>query len=509
MNTVFLREIFFNMKFYSTLALVLVLSSLYSNGIEVAVHRGANRYAPENTYPAARLAAELGGDYLEIDVRQNREGVFFNFHDETIDRTTQGTGSFYDLSEKEIGKLDAGSWFRHSFKGERVPLVEDLVKEMKGRIKFYFDFKYGNIEEFIQLIRQWGIDQDCFFTLQPGDVEAVKNAGLDFKVNVSTVEELKAADDRWSPPIVEVRAPDLTDELVGEAHRRGIKVMPYVPGDQYELYLYCLKFDIDMINLDNPGVFREMEQTGHYPAPSWVAHRGGVVSDEYEEYDPEGIEKTFRNPHYKGVEIDIWETADRKLVVHHDNDLKKVFGVGALIEESTLAELKKYKSLKGGYSILTLEEYLGLIPEDAYLMPDIKTKNPSGEFFGNLAKIIEKTHGLEQCIFLGSDARKYFWGRARFSIGVEDFRKVVEEWKEGAEVSCHYFLFDIAGDLSPNIIRMAQCMSLEVIPAVNTFRYRRENYLLSGLRDIRYLRKLGVQVFQIDSVYDGVQFVAK
>ncbi|WP_236974663.1 glycerophosphodiester phosphodiesterase [Membranihabitans maritimus] len=497
------------MKLIITIAFYLGFQTLFAGDIEVAVHRGANRHAPENTFPAAHLAAELGGDFLEIDVRQNKDGVFFNFHDATIDRTTDGSGQFYDLSEEQIVKLDAGSWYRHSYKGERVPKVEKLIKEMKGKIKFYFDFKHGDIEVFIDLIRQWGVAKDCFFTLKKEDIQAVKDAGLDFKVNISNIEELKEVDEKWSPPIVEIRAPDLTDELVREAHDRGIKVMPYVPGDQFELYRYCLKFDIDMINLDNPDVFREMERTGKYPDPSWVAHRGGIVSEEYEEYNPEGIRKTFENPDYSGVEIDIWETMDGELVVHHDKDLEKVFGVDGTIEESTLKDLKKLESLNGGYSILTLEEYLELVPENAYLMPDIKTSNPDGEFYQNLEKIIEKRHSMRQCIFLGSKHRDRFWGQVRFSAGVDDIPEIFEKWKSGEDVACHYFLFDIAADMSPNMIRLAQSMSMEVIPGVNTFRYKRENYLLSGLRDIRYFRKLGVRTFQIDSVYDGVQFVEK
>ena len=58
--------------------------------IEVVVHRGANYLAPENTVPSALKALEHGATWVELDVRKSKDGVLYNLHDETLDRTTDG-----------------------------------------------------------------------------------------------------------------------------------------------------------------------------------------------------------------------------------------------------------------------------------------------------------------------------------------------------------------------------------------------------------------------------------
>ncbi len=58
--------------------------------VKISYHRGANRYAPENTIPALEKAAALGADYIEIDIRPTKDGKYMLLHDGTLNRTTGG-----------------------------------------------------------------------------------------------------------------------------------------------------------------------------------------------------------------------------------------------------------------------------------------------------------------------------------------------------------------------------------------------------------------------------------
>ncbi len=140
-------------------------------------------------------------------------------------------------------------------------------------------------------------------------------------------------------------------------------------------------------------------------------------------------------------------------------------------------------------------------------MPDIKVPESerNDNFYALLQNSIEKRHDLQQCVFIDQGARKVYWNKARFSVRVAELPDIHEKWRAGEEVASHYFLFDHGNRLHPEAVRLAQAMSLEIIPSVNTFHYDRENPKLSGLRDIEHLRKLGVRIFQIDSVYDGTE----
>jgi len=91
--------------------------------------------APENTLVAFQNAVQLwGADMLEMDVQMTRDGEVVVIHDETVDRTTDGTGSIRDLTLAELQEMDAGYRFRDpegnpSFRGTGVtiPLFEDVL----------------------------------------------------------------------------------------------------------------------------------------------------------------------------------------------------------------------------------------------------------------------------------------------------------------------------------------------------------------------------------------------
>jgi len=107
-------------------------TSIAQRTIERVAHRGANRMAPENTLASAALS--LGVDFLEVDVRRSKDGVYFAIHDATLDRTTNGIGNFRDEESTFLKQLDAGSWFRHSFKGEHMPPLKNLSKNIKTHL---------------------------------------------------------------------------------------------------------------------------------------------------------------------------------------------------------------------------------------------------------------------------------------------------------------------------------------------------------------------------------------
>ena len=74
-------------------------------------HRGTSTMAPENTAPAFDFALYHGADVLEIDVRLSRDGEVVVIHDETLERTTNGTGKVRDFALSALKRLDAGDKF--------------------------------------------------------------------------------------------------------------------------------------------------------------------------------------------------------------------------------------------------------------------------------------------------------------------------------------------------------------------------------------------------------------
>jgi len=90
-------------------------------------HRGACGYAPENTLESIKSAAEMGVEWVELDVKLTQDSVPIIFHDDMLDRTTNGYGNVADTSWDAIQQLEAGSWFADSFAGVKIPSLEETV----------------------------------------------------------------------------------------------------------------------------------------------------------------------------------------------------------------------------------------------------------------------------------------------------------------------------------------------------------------------------------------------
>ena len=126
-------------------------------------HRGAAGLAPENTLAAFQVAADLRIDGVEFDVQRTQDGHLIVFHDELVDRVTDGSGPIYDMTLDEVKRLDAGSSFDPRFRGERVPTLReafDLLRhtDLLMMIELKDPWRYPGIEaDVASLVRESGL----------------------------------------------------------------------------------------------------------------------------------------------------------------------------------------------------------------------------------------------------------------------------------------------------------------------------------------------------------------
>lgn len=104
-------------------------------------HRGASAVAPENTCAAFAAAVQAGAAGIELDVQLTRDRIPVVIHDETVDRTTDGSGRVQDLSFAEIRRLDAGGWLGPSWRGEPVPSLETVLDRFGGKVRLNIEVK--------------------------------------------------------------------------------------------------------------------------------------------------------------------------------------------------------------------------------------------------------------------------------------------------------------------------------------------------------------------------------
>lgn len=132
---------------------------------QIIAHRGASKFAPENTLAAFQLAEEMGADGIELDVHLTKDQIPAIIHDEDIKRTTNGRGPVQKYTYKELQQFNAGSWFSDRFSNEKIMSLESFFKWMLPKKLFVnIELKtnvinYPNIEKIVfQLIHQYGLE---------------------------------------------------------------------------------------------------------------------------------------------------------------------------------------------------------------------------------------------------------------------------------------------------------------------------------------------------------------
>ena len=110
----------------------------------VIAHRGSSAAAPENTIAAFERAITDGADAIELDVHLSRDDHPVVIHDETLERTTNGSGPVRGHTMRELKRLDAGAWRGRAFAGQRLQTLQEVLERFRGRTRFWIELKGGS-----------------------------------------------------------------------------------------------------------------------------------------------------------------------------------------------------------------------------------------------------------------------------------------------------------------------------------------------------------------------------
>ncbi|MBI4581584.1 MAG: prolyl oligopeptidase family serine peptidase [Planctomycetes bacterium] len=117
------------------------------SGVPIIVHRGAWRIAPENTLEAYAAAMDAGADGIEIDIRRSTDGVLYLFHDDTLERLTNGTGRVKELSYYELLRITPKSVFGPATPETRPPTLAAVLALVRDRAALlHLDIKESGLQ---------------------------------------------------------------------------------------------------------------------------------------------------------------------------------------------------------------------------------------------------------------------------------------------------------------------------------------------------------------------------
>jgi glycerophosphoryl diester phosphodiesterase len=239
----------------------------------VIAHRGASSYAPENTLAAFDLAIQMGVSHIELDVHSTRDDQIVVIHDETVDRTTSGTGPVMSHSLAALQALDAGSWFGAKFAGERVPTFGEILERYKGRAHIHAEIK-GHAAQLSRatadLVRRHGmvshVTMTSFRRTRLAEILAyapeLPTGWLVPEINDTIIAEGRATGLTQLCP----RANTVTPDLVHRLHAEGFVVRAWGVTTE-DLMRQVVKAGADGMTVDFPDVLLAYLKSGAHQEP--------------------------------------------------------------------------------------------------------------------------------------------------------------------------------------------------------------------------------------------------
>lgn len=134
-------------------------------------HRGTRTDLDENTIAAFKKAIKFGANYIEFDVRRTKDGKFVILHDKFLNRTTTGSGLLKNYNYEIVSKIIT----RNNF--SNIPLLTDVLLELKGKTKFTIDLKEKGLKnDVLKLVEEESLLENSIFSGRLlRDVKTIKN----------------------------------------------------------------------------------------------------------------------------------------------------------------------------------------------------------------------------------------------------------------------------------------------------------------------------------------------
>jgi glycerophosphoryl diester phosphodiesterase len=198
----------------------------------------------------------------ELDVQSTRDGAVVVIHDETVDRTTDGIGAVADLTLDEIRRLDAGLKFGASFRGQRIPTLDQVMKAVRGQIGLNIEIKEGAVEwQVCELMRA----HDALATSMVSSFEwkaLEKVRSLDPEVRVGLLAEKNRDDLMDAASAMGAYSVNPHFDLIDaaycdKAHAHGLKVLVWTV-DVPEAMRILLAAGVDGIMTNYPTRLRDV-----------------------------------------------------------------------------------------------------------------------------------------------------------------------------------------------------------------------------------------------------------
>jgi glycerophosphoryl diester phosphodiesterase len=236
---------------------------------KIFAHRGASKYAPENTMSAFKLAHEQKADGIELDVQLSKDHVPVIIHDEKLKRTTKEKGVVKEYTVKELKKFDAGSWYSKKYKGEQIPTLREVLEwisptglalniELKNTLEPYI----GMEKLVVALVKEYNMQEKVIYSsFNHYSLKEITEINPNAEIAILYDEKLYKP---WNyvefvgATSAHPNFKMLNDGIIAGYKNHRIKVRPYTVNNTAKM-AYFIQQDIEAIITDLPDVARSIK----------------------------------------------------------------------------------------------------------------------------------------------------------------------------------------------------------------------------------------------------------
>jgi len=242
----------------------------------IFAHRGASTHAPENTIAAFELAITQKADAIELDAKLCGDGQVVVIHDQSVDRTTNGSGKVLEMPLAALKELDAGNWFGAQFSEEPLPTLAEVFAAVGNKIFINVELtNYASVFDdlpykVVQLVKKYELqDSVLFSSFNPIALRRAHKLLPEVPLGLLALPGFAGAWARsWLGNWVPYKAlhPDFestTPQLIAKQHEQGKRVYVWTVNDSKKMQ-QLFEWGADGIFTDDPPLAQQTR--GQTPA---------------------------------------------------------------------------------------------------------------------------------------------------------------------------------------------------------------------------------------------------
>ena len=254
-------------------ALLMLISNIAAQNLPrkgICAHRGVSFTHPENTLASIKEAIKHNMPMIEFDVRLTKDKGLVLMHDNTVDRTTNGSGAVKDLTLSEIKRLDAGVWKGEEFKGVKVPTFEEVLDIVPDStlMNIHVKKEFETAKLVAKVLTERNQIRNAVMAVENKSAIAVRK--INPKINICCMERGETPEEYVENAIainadfIQLREREypVINKVIEKLKKHHIAVNFYHAED-YEMLKSLFDAGVDFVLVNNAGqLLKEAKQTG-------------------------------------------------------------------------------------------------------------------------------------------------------------------------------------------------------------------------------------------------------